>query len=283
VLPGDRILGSRVVGVRNVDRGYTHQVRCVARLEDGRTVFVKQAVDSQTAEWLEAERAIYEAVHAPFIATMLGWIENPPTLILEDLSDATWPPPWNSERIEAVYRGLEALASNSPPPVTTSPIAEHRWAQAPGWAAVAGDPSEFLALRVCSPRWFERAIPHLVAAEAAAPLAGESLLHGDIRSDNLCLRNGHAVFVDWNIATVGNPVVDIAFWLPSLAAEGGPTPDQSIVPMPPELAAFVAGFFAVRAGQPAIPHAPLVRQVQRAQLEVALPWAARQLALPPPT
>jgi hypothetical protein len=48
------------------------------------------------------------------------------------------------------------------------------------------------------------------------------------------------------------------------------------------LAAYVAGFFASRAGQAEIPHAPLVRQVQRQQLLTALPWAARALDLPLP-
>jgi hypothetical protein len=50
----------------------------------------------------------------------------------------------------------------------------------------------------------------------------------------------------------------------------------------PELAALCAGFFACRAGLPEIPVAPRLRAVQRAQLEIALPWAARALALSRP-
>jgi hypothetical protein len=44
-------------------------------------------------------------------------------------------------------------------------------------------------------------------------------------------------------------------------------------------AALTAGYFAARVGLPAPPTAPAVRDVQRRQLEVALPWAARELGL----
>ncbi|HWX08781.1 MAG TPA: hypothetical protein VNY33_02290, partial [Gaiellaceae bacterium] len=66
-------------------------------------------------------------------------------------------------------------------------------------------------------------------------------------------------------------------WLPSLVLEHGPSPDGFGVD---EFAALVAGFFAVRAGLPPPEGAPRVRGFQRAQLEVALPWACRVLGLP---
>ena len=72
----------------------------------------------------------------------------------------------------------------------------------------------------------------------------------------------------------------LGLWLPSLAYEGGPEPEQ-ILPDAPEVAAWVSGFFAARAGLPQIPDAPRVRWVQRRQLATALPWAVRALGLPP--
>ena len=108
------------------------------------------------------------------------------------------------------------------------------------------------------------------------------MVHGDVRSDNLCLRDGAALLLDWNLASVGNPQFDVAFWLPSLALENGPRPDDVMADCPVELAAYVAGFFASRAGEPDIAHAPLVRSIQRRQLDTPLPWAARVLGLPPP-
>ena len=152
-----------------------------------------------------------------------------------------------------------------------------------GWQHVMSDPGEFLSLALCDMSWLERNGPVLASASAAAPLAGRSLLHGDVRSDNLCFRDGSALLIDWNGVGVGNPMSDVAFFLPSLTSEGGPQPEEVLPTCPPELVAFVSGFFASRAGQPKLPHAPLVRQVQTSQLRTALPWAVRSLGLPEPT
>jgi aminoglycoside phosphotransferase (APT) family kinase protein len=102
-----------------------------------------------------------------------------------------------------------------------------------------------------------------------------------VRSDNVCFVGDRAVLVDWNWAAIGNPVIDLAAWLPSLHAEGGPPPEE-ILFGEPEAASLIAGFFAARAGLPPPPTAPKVRHVQLEQLRTALHWAARALALPPP-
>jgi aminoglycoside phosphotransferase (APT) family kinase protein len=102
-------------------------------------------------------------------------------------------------------------------------------------------------------------------------------VHCDVRSDNLCLREHRAVLLDWNHAAIGNPAYDVAFWLPSLVLEGGPEPATFGVD---DLAPIVAGFFAAQAGLPPPAGAPRVRGFQRAQLEVALPWACSVLGLP---
>jgi Ser/Thr protein kinase RdoA (MazF antagonist) len=128
--------------------------------------------------------------------------------------------------------------------------------------------------------WLEAALPDLLAAEGAAVLDGPDLLHADVRSDNLCFQGSRAILVDWNWACRGNGRFDIAAWLPSLYAEGGPAP-ETILPDEPELAALLSGFWAAQAGLPPPPDASGVREVQLLQLRTALPWAARALSLPP--
>jgi hypothetical protein len=276
-----RVLGSEVVNFEPASRGYTHQRRGLATLADGRRFFMKQAVDDTTTAWLRTERAVYEHVSGPFIPFMVEWLDDPvATLVLEDLSTAEWPPPWTPDSVRLVLAALEMVASHDPP--VGLPRAVDGSLISPGWAEVAESPSEFLALGLCSGSWLDAALPQLLTAEAEAPLDGVALLHGDVRSDNLCFRARHVTFVDWNIAMVGNPLLDVAFWLPSLACEGGPLPDHCEVAVPPELAAFVAGFFAARAGRPFLPQASRVREVQREQLREALPWAVRALQLPLP-
>ena len=192
---------------------------------------------------------------------LLGWEDGEePLLVLEDLADAYWPPPWRDGDVDAVLAALAEVAA-TPPTGVLPALAEEDWS---GWRVVERDPERLLRLGLVSPSWLERALPELVAADDRAPLDGSSLVHCDVRSDNLCLRDGCAILVDWNHARVGNPAFDVAFWLPSLELEGGPAPDGFGVD---ELAPVVAGFFAARAGLPPPEGAPEVRGFQLAQLE----------------
>jgi hypothetical protein len=275
----EEIVGVRPVARRRAERGYTPAERWIMELADGRSVFVKAATNDLTAGWLRNEHRIYEALRAPFMPKLMGWEGGErPILVLEDLSDAQWPPPWTDDRVASVLLMLEAVAGTPPP--AWLPAASSSGFLERGWRSVEDDPGPLLSTGFVSQDWLERALPSLAKAAATCQLDGPNLLHLDVRSDNICFRaDGSAVLVDWNLAVVGNPPIDIAFWLPSLASEGGPQPDAVLPDAAPE-AAFVSGFFAARAGQPRIPGAPAIRPLQFEQLRHALPWACRELGLP---
>jgi hypothetical protein len=99
-------------------RGYTNNGRWRAELANGHTVFVKAAVNEQTAAWLRAERYVYSTLRQPFLPRLLGWVDDGelPLLVLEDLSGAYWPPPWTPAAITAVRELLDTLATTPPPP-----------------------------------------------------------------------------------------------------------------------------------------------------------------------
>ena len=278
-------LRSAPVAWKPVTRGgYTPARRWIVTLEDGRTAFVKVATDELTASWIRDEHVTYSLLRgAPFMPGYVGWADDGehPVLALEDLSGATWPPPWDRAMVDAVLASLQAVAA-TPPPEGTPFAADDAREIGGGWEEVVRDPSPFLSLGLCEPAWLGSHLTALRAAAADAPFAGEALLHLDVRSDNICLHDGRAVLVDWNLVTVGNPQLDVAFWLPSLEAEGGPAPEDVLPDADPRLVAAVAAFFCARAGRPPIPTAPRVREVQLVQARTALPWAARTLGLPPP-
>ena len=263
--------------------GYTPAERWVVRFDDGSSAFVKAGtpVNDEVAEWLRTEHRLYGSLRASFLAEVLGWSDEGdlPVMLLEDLSHGEWPPPWTPDKVDRVLATLEQVAA-TPAPKWIPPL-EALGRELAGWHRVAESPAAFLSLGLCSSDWLEHALPPLVEAEAAAMLAGDSLMHVDVRSDNICFAGERTILVDWNSVCVGNPLVDVAFWLPSLRLEGGPKPSE-IVEDEPEIAALVAGFFACRAGLPPIPTAPRVRHIQLAQLRVALPWAAGVLELQPP-
>ena len=279
VVRAERVLGVGAQSWARVDsRGWARNEHWTIVCDDGTRAFLKVAAIPPGPDWLRAEVRVYGAVRGRFMPRFLGWEDaEEPLLVLEDVSPgARFPPPWQAGDVDAVLAALQevAVAERRGPPLPR--LAGERW---PGWEDVAREPAPFLSLDVASVTWLDAALPALLAASGATPLAGESLVHCDVRSDNLCLRDGRTVLVDWNHARVGNGALDAAFWAPSLALEGGPQPAEVARP---EFAAFVAGFFAAHAGLSPPEGAPLVRGFQRAQLEVALPWACAVLDLPPP-
>jgi hypothetical protein len=278
-----RLLGADAVSLRRIQTlGYAAAFHGIAELEDGRTVFVKAGAEDVTSAFLRDEIKVYRAVRAPFLPVFLGADDaDPPVLVLEDLSECFSAPPWTAAKVRAVLALLEEVRATAPPPEVGS-AERYRDDWVGRWETVAADPEPFLALGLCSRRWLEDALPALSEAAKAAPLGGDVLVHIDIRSDNLAFVGGRAKLVDWNWAAAGHPQLDLACWLPSLTAEGGPSPEELMPEGGAEIAAMLAGVWAAVAGLPPPPTAPTVRAVQLAQLRVALPWAARQLRLDPP-
>ena len=284
------LTGENVIAFRPATGGYTPALRGQVTLGDGTTVFAKIGVNKMTADWLRAEDKFYRALSPKhnFLPRFLVFGDtgdDAPILLLEDLTPAHWPPPWKPGQVEQVLETLARVRAALPDaPLDTPHLKDYPADIHGGWPRVAANPNPFLSLGFCTEKWLTDALPSLLAAANEMPLEGNDLLHLDTRSDNLCFsgNNGtRVVLVDWNHTSRGNGLVDIAFWLPSLHMEGGPSPDD-ILPDAPACAAAVAGFFAARAGQPVIPDASHVRTIQKTQLKTALPWAARALKLPTP-
>ena len=281
----EEALGREVAALEPVrGGGYSLALRLKATLSDGGTAFVKAATTDDTARFLRAEKYIYESLGPqPFLAGYLGFHYEGgahPLLVLEDLTGATWPPPWTTARVDAVLDALARLHALPPLDGLSTADIEHRDSLT-SWRLVAESPAPFLALGICSEDWLEKSLSDLLLAESQLDLSGDALLHVDVRSDNLCFRaDGSAILVDWNWAVVGNPAMDIAGWLPSLHAEGGPAP-EALLPGAGTWAASLSGYFAAHAGLPPPEGAPTVRKVQLSQLKSALSWAVRELCLPP--
>lgn len=275
------LAGAPAVRFRRAVRGYSPAERWSVTLADGRRVFAKIGSDPLTAGWLRTERKVYAALAGDFMPSVRGWDDGArPLLLLEDLSDCRWPPPWDAAGVDRVLAALARLRAADtggalPPLSATNPEL------AGSWRRVAAAPAEFLSLGLTSEDWLRGSAGALIAAAEGAQLDGPCPTHMDVRSDNICFRGGQALLVDWNHAVLAAPDVDVACWLPSLHAEGGPAPEE-ILPHGGPLAAVISGYFAEHAGKPLIPTAPRVRKVQAQQLRTALPWAARALGLPPP-
>lgn len=272
--------GKRAVAWQRASGGYTAMERWVVQFGDGTSAFAKIATGDAHAGWLRTEWHVYQHLHGRFMPEVLAWQDGElPILLLEDLHAAHWPPPWSRDQIDLLLQTLDTLHRSPHPPGL--PSLASMSAEIRGWYEVDAAPQEFLSLGLCSKKWLVGALPDLIAAEDACRLDGESVLHLDVRSDNICFDGERCVLVDWNWACIGNGEIDVAALLPSLHSEGGPLPEE-ILPNAPEMAAILSGYFAKAAGRPPWPGGEPVRALQLRQLKSALGWAVRALGLPSP-
>ena len=273
------LVGDEASSFERVQYGYSDASRWTFKTER-KTYFAKIGTTSRACHELRLEIAAYDKIRGDFMPHRVATKDHDsaPILILEDLSDLHWPPPWHGGQIEDVLAQITNIHKTAADLPT---FGERHDGFGQHWGEVANDMEPFLDLGLVSESWLEHALPLLLEAESKCVTEGSALTHFDIPSDNICIGNQAVKFIDWNNACLGNPKLDLGFWLPSLAYEGGPSP-ESLLGGEPEIAACVSGFFASLAGLPKIENAPRVRLVQRQQLGPALSWVIRALDLPMP-
>jgi hypothetical protein len=62
-------------------------------------------------------------------------------------------------------------------------------------------------------RWLDAMLLILIRVEERCSTDGNSLTPWDLWSDNLCITERRAVFVDWNHVCLSNLKLDLGFWL----------------------------------------------------------------------
>lgn len=303
------LLPARIAGTEIAWGGFTPSATFLIRTEDGRKFFCKGTHPGLTEEGKKAflrERVVYEALPelSAFGPAFHGAVGDADwqLLVLDFVERGHDVPPWTEDTFRSAISML-ARFHNSMPSRARAILEDADISSLSGWRRIAEseeDRKGLLALfadQTAAVRWIDRNIGDFVALEEQAmQLDGpRSWIHLDVRSDNLIFRSdGEAVLVDWPFLSYGPELLDVVFFLPSVAGEGGPAPHEGLALY--ERAsetrfddhqvrmaiATVAGFFAFRAGQPPIPGLPRVRWVQALQLFPCLDWISRLMNLEPP-
>ena len=272
--------GTRPTSWQHVDAGHTHAEKWRVQLADGRKAFVKAGTRS-AGDQLRREASTLASVAAPYMPRLLGASADAEwtVLVLEDLSDAHWPPPYVDQGAALLEAVMQVGATSPPEGIQRRP---------PGrpfgtyWHRIAADPRPVLALGVFSAEWLEEAQPVLDTAESAARLAGDDLVHDDVWSGNVCYANSGAVLIDWASTSVGDRRIDLAYALLSIRATDAAPPAIEF-PEEAAYAALLAGANAFQAAQPvdgSIRHGSVLRAGWLHDLEYALDWASELLPLP---
>ena len=215
-----------------------------------------------------------------------GWV----VLVFEDVEGQHPAQPWRSDELERVINAMAGMAATltpSPLPSATVGTATDQFgSRLRGWQQLRDEqPTRLGQLDA----WSTRHLDALIGLEAAAEavVGGDTLLHFDVRADNVLITPNRVWFVDWPLACVGAAWVDIVLFAPSVTMQGGPPP-ESVIALHPGYrttdtadvtAAIVAmaGYFTHRALQPPPPGLPTLRAFQAAQGVVARQWVAQRI------
>jgi len=199
-------------------------------------------------------------------------------LLFEDIDGSHPAVPWRDDELARVLAALLDLGvALTPSPIEAPSIEVSLEPLLVGWRSLA-------SAGIAPEGWAGRHLDDLAALEARWPdgAGGKTLLHTDLRADNMLLTDEQVVFIDWPWAAVGAAWIDLANMLPSVAMQGGPAPwtvfDAHPVSQGADadaVTAFVAGlagFFVWGGSQPPPPGLPTLREFQRAQGEHAVRW-----------
>jgi hypothetical protein len=275
--------GSPVVEAVSQGGGFTPGFASVLVCADGTRHFVKAAsavAQRMFAESYREEARKLRALPAGTPAPRLLWAADGDWVVLGlEYVEAKAPRrPWQRADLDRCLDSLETVAellTPAPEDLGLDPV-----------AVDLGDwPAYWDHLRAT------RDLPHAdeaaaLAAEFAGAVAGETLVHTDVRDDNVLLTgDGRALFCDWNWPTVG------AAWLDSLFMLIGPRGDgldvDAVIAERPLLRdvpaddvdrvlAVICGYFLRHADEPVPATSPFIRDAQRWQGEVVWAWLAER-------
>ena len=294
----ERELGSPIIEQPSQEAGFSPGVATRARLANGRRVFLKAVSESPNPSSPDIHRsearimaALPASVPAPRLLFSLdqdGWV----VLALEDVDGVHPNLPWRSDDLGRVLDAVTALAAA----MTPSPIAAPRLTETAesyrGWRTLLATGPSGLHPAMAADDWITRHLADLAGLEEGwtAAAIGDTLLHGDIRSDNILLTADGVVFVDWPWASIGPSWMDLLLFLPSVAMQGGPEPwsifDSHRLAIGSDAAAVtsavavMAGYFVFQSGLTPPPGLPTLRPFQLAQAFEAAEWLKRRTGWP---
>jgi hypothetical protein len=282
--------GAPVAGAVTRPEGFSPAVAAVVDFENGSRAFVKavnrEANPDSPGMYRREARTAAQLPSRRWAPRLLWTYDDDEwvALAFEPVDGSSPHLPWEEADLGRVLDALTRLASdNTPTSVDVAGIAflgpafRH-------WRGLAEAGAEAVGRLALLEPWAARNIGRLARLEPdwEAAAAGGTLVHADLRADNILLTADHVVFVDWASAVLAAPWLDLLFFLPSVAMQGGPRPAEVFqghplgarAPAAPVTAVLcaLAGFFLGNALQPAPPGLPTLRAFQLGQGLEAAAW-----------
>jgi aminoglycoside phosphotransferase (APT) family kinase protein len=290
----ERILGSSVVEATGQQGGFSPGTADRVLTEAGRRAFIKAVsphLNEHSPGIHRKEAAVAGALPAGLPApSLIGTYDDGEwvALVLSDVEGRHPHTPWLGVEVHLVLDALLTIARTPlPAELSRLPRLEAELADPfRGWTRIRRDrPAD------CDP-WILRNLDTLegLAEMGLRDAAGGSLVHTDIRADNIIITaTGSAVLVDWPWAAVGAPWVDaltvlvnVRVFDSSFDADALLASHEVFAPATPaNVNGFLSGlaaFFVDGARQPPLPGLPTLRAFQQKQGEAVIHWLRERLA-----
>lgn len=290
-------LGAKVVNAETQSGGFSPGVAARLYTADNQCVFLKALgteLNPTSVSFHRNEIKINAQLPENSFAPRLLWSYDDAddtewvALLFDNVDGINPPTPWQEADLQRVMQAMGQLADVlTPSPIATGQIPgsdEHFAKRIHGWQQIKANEASCEKLDA----WSQRHLDALCALEKKAPqaVAGQTLVHFDIRADNIVMTDEGIWFVDWPHASIGAAWLDVILFAPSVAMQGGLQPEDLIQLHPacqqadPDAitAAVVsmAGMFAQRSLQPPPPGLPTLREFQMAQGNVSRQWIAQR-------
>ncbi|WP_308121771.1 phosphotransferase family protein [Actinotalea ferrariae] len=293
------LAGAQVTSETSATSGFSPGYAAILELADGTEVFVKAVSPEQnpdSPELARAEAVVAGALPAGVPAPRLLWSHDDGSWVLlgfESVEGSSPVLPWRREDLDRVLRAITQLAdAGTPGPAGLVTLGDSISGVVEGWARLEADGAAVdRAVLGAGPHgeWLLSHLEQLVgwASDAVPAAAGDSLVHGDLRGDNIMLGpggpDGPVWLIDWpHAATAGARWFDLLGMLPSVVMQGGGDAAEIFAAHPnaagadPDavraVLAGITGYFIEGSVQPAPRGIANLRAFQRAQGVAALGW-----------
>jgi aminoglycoside phosphotransferase (APT) family kinase protein len=279
------ILGDEVQTAESQPGGFSPGTADRVVTGSGRRAFVKAVSPAQNpvSPGMHRQEAKVTAALPPGTPapTLLGsfddgdWI----ALVLDDVEGRHPTTPWVREELDAVMTTLDTMATLlTPAPIDGLPAAADELST-DGWRNIAKDPPPDLD------PWARARLDELVrkADRARTAVAGDTLVHLDVRADNLLIGpSGEVTVVDWPAACRGARWLDRVLLLINVRLYGGHDCGALLRSIDGDrddmwsVLIGLTGYFLDRSRMPPPPGIPTVRAFQRAHGDALLAWLAEE-------
>ena len=233
--PIESVCGAGVVQARTQPGGFSPGLAARVRCANGARYFVK-AVSAQanpdTPRLHRQEGRVLAALEPVISSRQLpiprphGMVDHPPwvALVLQDVAGRQPQLPWQAAELQQVVAAVDQLAQAlTPAPVPVPAVSERLGAEFTGWqtlaTSAAGDRLD---------PWSRTHLDQLAALEDTwtGHVAGDTLLHADIRADNILITDHGAIVVDWPWACQGAAFIDLVLFAPQRHHARRPAADR---------------------------------------------------------